>query len=139
MQIFYTGVGSNTSGEHSISEFLDIMYSQFTTRTWTSFEREYYYTIPALKFRRYKLPEDFIHFTIQDWIDYSGATVLYSRNDSTCINCGKMLFIQNGECVNCENIRFINLHCSEIFDLEEYTDSCQYYYSKIIIQGSQEP
>jgi len=124
MKVFYTGVGSNTSGEHTLQEFLNIMYCQFTTKHWTPFEREYYYTIPALKFKRYKLPEDFPIFTIQDWINYSGATLLYNGNNEICNECGKILIIENGECVNCEYIKFINLHCYEIFDpFDEYSDS----------------
>lgn len=124
MKIFYTGEGSNASGEHTVQEFLNIMYLYFTRRNWTPYERMYYYTVPALKFRRYKLPEDFPAFTLQDWVEYSGASLLYTGNNEICNECGKNLIINNGECVNCEYIRYINLHCYEIFEnIDESTDS----------------
>ena len=116
MKIFYTGPGSNTTGEHSVKEFLSIMDSQFTNRAWTSYEKEYYYTIPQLKFKRYKLPEDFVYFNLQDWLQYSGSSILYTSNEEACNQCYKKLIIQDGECMNCEYIRFINLHCDEIFE-----------------------
>ena len=131
MKIFYTGVGSNRTGEHTIQEFLNIMYLYFTTRQWSPMELKYYYTVPELKFKRFKLPEEFPIFTLQDWIDYSGASILYNVNeypDDICNECGKVLIIKDGECVNCEYIRYINLHCNEIFgpleEYEEYSDSC---------------
>ena len=124
MKVFYTGFGSNRTGEHSIQEFMNIMNNIFTMRVWTPYEREYYYTIPELKFRRFKLPEDFITFTIRDWIDYAGAVILYDGNDNICHNCGKMLIIKNDECVNCEYIHFINNHSYQIFEPLEFSDSC---------------
>ena len=131
MKIFYTGIGSNDSGEHTIQEFLNIMYCQFTSRYWTENELEYYYTVPALNFKRFKLPEEFIYFNLHDWIEYSGSSVLYTGNNEICNECGKRLIIQNGECVNCEYIRYINTHYNEIFDPEysleysEYSESCE--------------
>ena len=124
MKIFYTGVGSNSTGEHSIQEFMNIMNNNFILRNWTPYEIEYYYTIPQLKFKRFKLPEDFLKFTIHDWINYAGAVILYSGDENICRNCGKMLITQNGECVNCEYIHFINNHSYEIFEPLEFTDSC---------------
>jgi hypothetical protein len=126
MKIFYTGLGSNATGEHSIQEFMNIMNNNFILRNWTPYEREYYYTIPALKFRRFKLPEEFLKFTIHDWINYAGAVILYSGDEhhDICTNCGKTLFIKNNECVNCEYIQFINLNCDEIFEPLDFSDSC---------------
>ena len=118
MKIFYTGIGSNSTGEHTIQEFLNIMYTQFTSRYWTQDELEYYYTVPALKFKRFKLPEEFIYFNLQDWIEYSGSSVLYTGNNDTCKECGKTLIIQNGECMNCEYIRYINTHYQAVFNPE---------------------
>ena len=140
MKVLYTGIGSNESGEHSLQEFLNIMYSQFTNRYWTENEREYYYSIPQLTFKRFKLPEEFIYFTVQDWLEYSGASVVYTGNNNICKECGKRLIVQNGECVNCEYIRFINTYSQEVFqpldyfqeypeypEYPEYTDSCEEY------------
>ena len=135
MKVLYTGIGSNESGEHTIQEFLNIMYCEYTNRYWTENEREYYYSVPELKFKRFKLPEEFIYFTAQDWIEYSGASVVFTSGDNNiCKECGKMLVVQNGKCVNCEYIKFINTYSQEIFqpleyslEYPEYSDSCEEY------------
>ena len=66
--ICYTGIGAKESGIHSIEEFLNIMkYASFHYNEMTSlgFNMEY---------KNYLLPDDFINFTLEEWIDYSGAT-----------------------------------------------------------------
>lgn len=67
MKIFYTGIGSNKTGEHTEKEFLDIM-SEFTHKN-IFFEDQ-------LIFKDWNLPNDFIFFTLNDWIEYSGAEIM---------------------------------------------------------------
>ena len=66
--IFYTGVGSKESELHSIEEFLTIMRNaslHYYEMTSYGFDMEY---------KNYLLPDEFTKFTLEDWIDYSGAT-----------------------------------------------------------------
>jgi len=66
--IVYTGIGAKESNNHSIEEFLNIMKhasSHYYEMTSLGFEMEY---------KNYSLPNDFIQFTLEEWIDYSGAT-----------------------------------------------------------------
>jgi hypothetical protein len=66
MEIFYTGIGSNKSGIHTETDFLKIMTKEFTYNT-----KMHDY---QLQFKDWKLPDDFIFFTLDDWLDYSGAS-----------------------------------------------------------------
>ena len=72
--IFYTGIGCNKTGEHTESEFLNIMNREFTHNTWrlksTQFSKESHC---QLHFKDWILPDDFVFFTLTDWIEYSGA------------------------------------------------------------------
>ena len=76
MKIYYTGIGCNKSGEHTENEFLNIMNREFTYKTWKReleiIPREYYC---ELQFKDWILPDDFIFFTLTDWIEYSGAEI----------------------------------------------------------------
>ena len=66
--IFYTGIGAKESGIHSIEEFLNIMKHaplHYYEMTSLGFEMEY---------KNYLLPNDFINFTLEEWIEYTGAT-----------------------------------------------------------------
>jgi len=76
MYIFYTGIGANTTGKHTESEFLNIMNREFTHKTWrhelTNIPRECHY---QLVFKDWILPDDFVFFTLTDWIEYSGAEI----------------------------------------------------------------
>ena len=76
MKILYTGIGSNETGEHTEKEFLNIMRKEFTHKTWklelNIMPREYHY---QLQFKDWILPDDFIFFTLSDWIEYSGAEI----------------------------------------------------------------
>jgi len=71
--IFYTGIGAKESGIHSIEEFLDIMKNAST----------HYYEMTSLGFemeyKNYLLPNDFINFTLEEWIEYTGATYYNSE------------------------------------------------------------
>ena len=71
--IHYTGIGCKESAIHSIQEFLDIMKyapSHYYEMTSLGFDMEY---------KTYLLPDDFINFTLEEWIDYTGAQ--YYDND----------------------------------------------------------
>lgn len=76
MKIFYTGIGCNKSGEHTEQKFLEIMKKEFTHKSWrhefTIIPREIHY---QLQFKDWILPDDFIFFTLTDWIEYSGAEI----------------------------------------------------------------
>ena len=71
MHIYYTGIGCNKSEVHTETEFLNIMNSLFTNRKWggeskTIFDYQ-------LQFKNFNLPDDFMFFTLSDWVEYSGA------------------------------------------------------------------
>jgi hypothetical protein len=66
--IFYNGLGSKDTGIHSVEEFLNIMKnasSHYDEMTSLGFDMEY---------KNYLLPDDFIQFTLEEWLDYTGAT-----------------------------------------------------------------
>jgi len=65
--ILYTGIGSNDSGLHSKEEFLDIMknaQNHYCEMTFLGFDMEY---------KDYLLPADFKKFSLDEWLDYTGA------------------------------------------------------------------
>jgi hypothetical protein len=66
--IVYSGIGAKESEIHSIEEFLNI----------TKNASSHYYEMTSLGFdmeyKNYLLPDDFTKFTLEEWIDYSGAT-----------------------------------------------------------------
>jgi len=76
MKILYDGIGSNPTGEHTEEEFLKIMNNEFTHKSWKSIlmkiPREHHY---QLQFPGWVLPDDFVFFTLSDWIEYSGAEI----------------------------------------------------------------
>ena len=65
--ILYDGIGAKESGIHSIEEFLNIMKNAPL----------HYYEMTSLgfdmKYKNYLLPLGFIQFTLEEWIDYTGA------------------------------------------------------------------
>ena len=66
--IVYSGIGAKESEIHSIEEFLNIMKNaplHYYEMTSLGFDMEY---------KNYLLPDDFTKFTLEEWIDYSGAT-----------------------------------------------------------------
>ena len=68
-QIQYTGIGANPSGIHTTEQFLAIMHQEFTFKDWSN--TCFWY--PQLNFKDWILPNDFIFFNLDDWIEYSGA------------------------------------------------------------------
>lgn len=72
--IYYTGIGANLTGQHTEEEFISIMKNEFQHQSWsdmlTMYDKK---DIVELNFGNWILPDDFCFFTLQDWIDYSGA------------------------------------------------------------------
>jgi hypothetical protein len=77
MKILYDGIGANATGEHTENEFLNIMKSEFVYKSWKpilmTIPREQHY---QLQFKDWVLPDDFVFFTLTDWIEYSGAELV---------------------------------------------------------------
>ena len=67
--IVYNGIGANKTEIHSVEEFLNIMNHPDNNK--------HYYLMTSFGFdMEYKnrvLPDDFINFTLEEWLDYSGA------------------------------------------------------------------
>ena len=65
--IVYNGIGAKSSEIHSVEEFLNIM----------KYAETHYYEMCSLGFdmeyKNYLLPFDFIKFTLEEWLDYTGA------------------------------------------------------------------
>ena len=69
VMIYYSGIGCKKNEIHTEQEFLDIMKKEFIWK-----DRNNAVTWPAqLQFKDWCLPDDFIFFTLDDWIEYSGA------------------------------------------------------------------
>jgi len=77
MKILYDGIGANPRGEHTEEEFLTIMSREFTHKDWrailknTLYREDHYQFV----FKDWILPDDFVFFTLADWIEYSGAEI----------------------------------------------------------------
>ena len=71
MEIFYTGIGCNTNGVHTETDFLNIMNTLFTNRKWGGQSKIIFDY--QLEFKDFNLPDDFMFFTLSDWVEYSGA------------------------------------------------------------------
>jgi hypothetical protein len=67
--IVYSGIGAKETEIHLIEEFLNIMKDPNS--------HSHYYEMTAygvdMEYKNYVLPDDFIKFTLEDWLDYSGA------------------------------------------------------------------
>lgn len=75
IKIFYTGVGT-TKSDHTEEEFLTIMKNEFTNKNWdnVSIEKK----TRQLQYKDWTLPNDFPLFTFMDWMEYSGASIIFS-------------------------------------------------------------
>jgi hypothetical protein len=71
MQLYYTGIGCNTNGIHTETEFLNLMNSLFTNRDWNDTHSKIFNY--QLQFKDFSLPDDFKFFTLSNWVEYSGA------------------------------------------------------------------
>ena len=67
--IRYSGIGSKNNEFHTVDEFLSIMKSEDSVK--------HYYEMSAfgidMEYNNYTLPYDFLNFTLDEWLDYSGA------------------------------------------------------------------
>jgi len=76
--IFYTGFGAKPNGIHTEDEFLEIMKNQIVSSEW-SYRLQFCSDDEKnelTKFKDYILPNDFILFSFDDWLDYSGANII---------------------------------------------------------------
>lgn len=69
--ILYDGIGA-TKSEFTEEEFVRLMTEKFTHKKWKK-TYDFYESEIQLKFKDWILPDDFIFFTLDDWIEYSGA------------------------------------------------------------------
>ncbi len=77
MIIYYTGIGCNVGYEHTVQEFTNIMKNEFQYKSWAEeLEMHDKKDILELNFKEWILPDDFRLFTVEDWIEYSGACIL---------------------------------------------------------------
>ena len=78
--ILYDGIGAtDTKTSFTEDEFLKIMNDNVTHKKWKNVP-EFVKTI-QLDFKDWILPDDFIFFTTDDWVEYSGAKiVLYASS-----------------------------------------------------------
>lgn len=78
-KIAYDGIGSDGRDFYSEEDFLALMHREFTNKDWTqdiiykNVGRENHY---QLQFKDWYLPDDFMFFTLKDWLEYSGAEVI---------------------------------------------------------------
>ena len=73
--ILYDGIGSNGKERHTEEEFLEIMHREFTHKSWKT-ELQYSVKHYQLQYKDWILPDDFVFFTLADWLDYSGANIV---------------------------------------------------------------
>lgn len=75
MHIQYDGIGCDgTKTVFTEDEFIKIMNDNFTHKDWKNVP--VFIKSIQLNFKDWVLPDDFIFFTIEDWIEYSGASVI---------------------------------------------------------------
>ncbi len=60
--IYYTGIGAKPGGVHTPDEFVRIMMSTIDSVDHPN------------EWKGYELPYDFDNFTVNDWVEYSGAS-----------------------------------------------------------------
>jgi len=75
--IRYSGIGSKESEIHTVDEFLDIMKSEEALKHY--FEMTSYGI--DMEYKNFVLPKDFLIFTLDEWLDYSGAEYIEGNID----------------------------------------------------------
>lgn len=70
--ITYDGIGTSKT-VFTEDEFLKLMNEKFTHKKWKR-NYDFYEAEIQLRFKDWVLPDDFIFFTLDDWIEYSGAS-----------------------------------------------------------------
>jgi hypothetical protein len=78
IKILYNGIGA-TKNEHTEEEFLTIMKNEFTDKNWdnvSSIKKNI-----QLQHEDWILPKDFAVFKLMDWLEYSGANIVFSDTE----------------------------------------------------------
>lgn len=75
MKVLYDGLGAE-KGEHTVEEFLAIMKHEFTDKNWNPVLSRHPLFHYQLQFKHWVLPKDFLVFTLDDWLEYSGAELI---------------------------------------------------------------
>lgn len=83
--ILYTGIGSNGKRIHTELEFLRIMEREFTNKLWCyELNRMSEDDIhEQLEFKDWILPDEFIFFTLEDWLEYSVGRIVSSNGNGS--------------------------------------------------------
>ncbi len=75
--VYYSGIGCKDGYKHTVQEFIEIMKNEFQHKSWENelkmFDKS---DILELNFNDWILPDDFCFFTLEDWIEYSGAIMI---------------------------------------------------------------
>lgn len=88
MKIYYTGIGANKNGIHTVEDFLYIMNKDLCNNDWeVLLSRASREEIIQLNFKNWNLPKGFIHFTLDDWIEYSGASIFREIEKKDVLIC----------------------------------------------------
>ena len=70
----YDGIGADFGFIHTKERFIEIMEKEITNSEWRKIP-EWLRDIRCDYKDEWVLPDDFVFFKFEDWIDYSGATV----------------------------------------------------------------
>lgn len=75
MPILYDGIGANDSGIHSEAEFQDIMIRLFIEKDWNDPNPIIQTWLQIIREENpdRNLPQEFPLFTLDDWVQFSGA------------------------------------------------------------------
>ena len=71
--IWYTGIGSNSNGIHTVEQFLALMSNAPILYIENNLVSD---SSLNLEFKDFNLPFDFPMFTLEDWMEYTGAEYL---------------------------------------------------------------
>ena len=71
--IWYTGIGSNSNGIHTVEQFLALMSNASILYIENNLVPD---SSLNLEFKDFNLPFDFHVFTLEDWMEYTGAEYL---------------------------------------------------------------
>lgn len=79
-RILYDGVGADLTYVHTPERFVEIMKRSVENKKWQRKPNDnivnwIYENEIQLKFKDWVLPDDFCFFTLEDWVEYSGAKI----------------------------------------------------------------
>jgi len=78
--VLYDGIGADSCFIHTKERFIEIMEREITNAEWGKIP-EWLRDIKCDYKDGWVLPDDFIFFRFEDWIDYSGATVEHIQSN----------------------------------------------------------